>query len=327
MNISVYVTSYNQKTILIEAIESVLAQSLRPHEIIVVDDCSTDGSQAVIQGYTTQYPDLIIPIFHEQNLGVVHTRNDALKAATGDFVTYLDGDDRYLPLKLEKEAALLDQYPNADVAYSNYYFITENGDRAGVWAGDEKLPEGDIFSDVFSSNFPDNGMLLMEVVSNKALRTVGYYDTTLKIWEDLDWRIRLLKQYWATSTNEPLAEHRHHSQGLSSANSKSHYDALTYIYNKNKILLNDLPNNIRRATDRQRRKLLAKMARRVSQERLGQSEQVGWQASREAFIYYLDCLRLYPEYFSLSYTLQVILPLRLYMQLRALKNRRYTTSS
>ena len=105
--ISVYITSYNQREFLAEAIDSVLAQTLPPHQIIVVDDCSTDGSQDIIADYARAHRGLFSPIYHRDNTGVAQVRADALAAVTGDLVTYVDGDDRYLPTKLEQEAAAL----------------------------------------------------------------------------------------------------------------------------------------------------------------------------------------------------------------------------
>lgn len=158
MRISVYITSYNQKHYLIEAIESVLNQTLRPFEIIIADDCSTDGSHEVIAGYASSYPDLITPIYHTQNQGVSQNRIDALGAVTGDYVSRVDGDDRFLPSKLEKEAKLLRNNPNAQIAFSDHYFMTADGIRTGVWAGEEKPPQGDVFRQTFARDFPKHSL-------------------------------------------------------------------------------------------------------------------------------------------------------------------------
>lgn len=108
--ISVLITSYNQKTFLTEAIESVLSQTLQPFEIIIVDDCSTDGSQKIIENYTRNHPDIIKAYYHKQNLGIGKNRAFAQMQAKGDWLTYLDGDDRFLPEKLEMEFKTLQQH-------------------------------------------------------------------------------------------------------------------------------------------------------------------------------------------------------------------------
>ena len=133
--ISVYITSYNQKEYLVEAIDSVLNQTLKPFEIIIVDDCSTDGSREVIAGYALRYPDLVNPIYHTRNQGVAQARIDALQMVTGDYVTYVDGDDRYLPTKLEKEARLLQENANdLGMSYENQELSRTYLFRAGMKA-------------------------------------------------------------------------------------------------------------------------------------------------------------------------------------------------
>jgi glycosyltransferase involved in cell wall biosynthesis len=127
MNVSVYIPSYNQRRFLAQAIESVLAQTLRPHQVIIVDDSSTDGSQNVIATYTARHPRLITAIYHDRNRGIPRTRNDALQAVTGDCVTYVDADDRLLPTKLEREAEALAANPDAHVAFSDYVYTDSQG--------------------------------------------------------------------------------------------------------------------------------------------------------------------------------------------------------
>ena len=104
MNISVYIPSYNQGKFLAQAIESVLAQTRCPRQLILIDDGSSDGSQDVIAAYAARHPRLITAIYHDRNQGIPRTRNAALQAVTGDCVTYVDADDRLLPTKLEREA-------------------------------------------------------------------------------------------------------------------------------------------------------------------------------------------------------------------------------
>ena len=96
-DISVIICSYNQSVILREAIDSVINQTLPASEIIVCDDASTDGSQELIRSLEIQSGGLIRGIFQERNVGVAANRNTGLKAATGELVTWLDGDDIFLP--------------------------------------------------------------------------------------------------------------------------------------------------------------------------------------------------------------------------------------
>ena len=238
--ISVYITSYNQKKYLVEAIESVLAQSLKPNEIIIVDDCSNDDSQELIANYAHKYPNLINPIYHTKNIGVVQTRIDALNAVTGDYVTYVDGDDRFLSKKLEHEFDILKENPNAQIAYSNNYYMSSAGQHIGLWVEEEKPPQGYVFKETFGRIFPKNSLFRMELVNYQAWKAVGFHDPEITIYEDFDMRIRITKHLQVAFCDEPLSEIRWHDNGLSKLKAKQHLVSLEYIFQKNKYLLNDL---------------------------------------------------------------------------------------
>jgi glycosyltransferase involved in cell wall biosynthesis len=244
--ISVYITSYNQKKYLIEAIESVLAQSLKAHEIIIVDDCSNDGSQELIAKYAQKYPNLIFPIYHTKNFGVVQTRLDALNAVTGDYVTYVDGDDRFLPEKLEHEFEILAEHPNAQIAFSNNYYINPAGQPIGRWIEEEKPPQGLIFKETFGRRFPKNSLFRMELVNYQAWKAVGFHDTAITIYEDFDMRIRMTKHFQAAFCDQPLSEIRMHDKGLSNLEAKQHLASLDFIFHKNRHLLDDLTESDRK---------------------------------------------------------------------------------
>ena len=238
--ISVFITSYNQKKYLVETIESVLTQTLNPHQIIIVDDFSNDGSQELIAKYAQKYPNLVFPIYHIKNLGVVQTRIDALNEVSGDYVTYVDGDDRFLPEKLEREFDILARNTNAQIAYSNNYYINPEGQRTGVWAEKEKPPEGSVFKETFSRCFPKSSLFRMELVNFQAWKSVGFHDPDITIYEDFDMRIRLTKHFQVAYCDKPLSEIRLHDKGLSKLKAKQHLASLEFIYHKNRSLLSDL---------------------------------------------------------------------------------------
>src|SRR4030042_4703334 len=176
MRISVYIPSYNQKEYLVEAIESVLNQTLKPSQIVLVDDCSTDGSREVVAGYASRYSDLITPIYHTENGGVACSRIDGVEAATGDYVSHVDGDDRFLPTKLENEATLLQDKGDVQIAFSDYYYITADGSRTGSWADSDKPPVGDVFCRTFSRDLPKRSLFRNELPNRRAWKDIGYYD-------------------------------------------------------------------------------------------------------------------------------------------------------
>ncbi|MCK4793000.1 MAG: glycosyltransferase family 2 protein [Desulfobacteraceae bacterium] len=250
MKISIFITSYNQKNYLKEAIESALAQTLPACQIIIVDDNSSDGSQELIGAFLSKYPHLIQPIYHRRNTGVAKVRFDALQYVKGDYVTYMDGDDRFLPTKIEKEASLLSGDRKIGIAFSNNYYMKADGTRTGVWIENEKPPVGDVFCQTFARDFPKRSLFRMELVHFRSWQEVGFHDQNLPLYEDFDIRIRLTKKLRAAYYDEPLSEIRFHGNGLSNSKFIEHFRSLNYIYRKNRHLLKDLTRHEELHVDR-----------------------------------------------------------------------------
>lgn len=97
INISVFIVSYNQKDYIDQAIQSVLSQSYLPFELVISDDCSTDGTWEIIQSYANRYPQLIKANRNEPNLGIFQNFNKATSLTTGNLVTCVAGDDFIKP--------------------------------------------------------------------------------------------------------------------------------------------------------------------------------------------------------------------------------------
>lgn len=239
--ITVFITSYNQKGFLVEAIESVLSQTLQPFEIIIADDCSIDGSQEVIARYTHKYPRLIRPFYHKQNMGIPRNKSFALEQTKGNLVTYLDGDDRFLPKKLEFELDCLKRHPESKIVFSNVYYINEKGERTGLWAEDgQTLPTGYVFSQAFSRDFPRESLFRNELIDYSCLKKVGFFDIEFSMYHDWELRIRLTKYFNVAYCPEILNEYRRHPEGISRSVPSRHLDEMERIYKKNMDLLIDL---------------------------------------------------------------------------------------
>lgn len=238
--ISVFITSYNQKAYLIEAIESVLNQTLKPFEIIIADDCSNDGSQELIAAYAEKFPNLIKPFFQKNNLGIPRNKSFALAQVRGDFVTYLDGDDRFLPNKLEMELKCLKDNPDTKIVFSNVYLTDSNGQRRGKWIENNILPPtGYVFHQVFGRYFPRRQLFRNEIVVYDCVKRVGFFDEEFAMYHDWDLRVRLTKHYKVAYCSDLLAEYRRHEAGVSKLPFDRHFDELQRVYAKNKHLLKD----------------------------------------------------------------------------------------
>ena len=129
MNISVVIPTYNRADLLGETLEAVLAQTLKPAEIIVVDDGSTDGTTDLLNHYGPKLRAIQI-----ENSGDMVARNTGLRAATGDLVAFCDSDDIWRPDFLETMAALFAAEPELRAAFSDFFII-----RDGVWQTQRKF--------------------------------------------------------------------------------------------------------------------------------------------------------------------------------------------
>lgn len=111
--VSVIIPFYNEETFLEEAVESVLNQTFRDWEIILVDDGSTDKSSLIAQEYSRNYPHKIRYISHKnnKNKGLTATRNLGVLTARGEIIALLDADDVWLPNKLEYQLGIMHKYP------------------------------------------------------------------------------------------------------------------------------------------------------------------------------------------------------------------------
>src|SRR5215212_11526906 len=100
--VSVVIPTYNRRRLVVEAVESALAQTYRPLEILVVDDGSTDGTEAELHRFGSA-----VRYLKQPNQGAAAARNRGIRAATGELVAFLDSDDLWAPAKIEKQVALM----------------------------------------------------------------------------------------------------------------------------------------------------------------------------------------------------------------------------
>ena len=243
MKISVYITSYNKIQYIAQSIKSVLAQTLKPFEIVIIDDASQDGSREIIQSYASQYPDLIFPVFNEKNIGIARCRNKALSLITGDLVTFLDGDDFFYPNKLELEYKQLIKSQNTQVVYSNFNYLNEYGKITGSFAKETEDPAtGDIFINTYTRNYnvQSGSNYIYEMFYKNCAFEIGLYDTNIKIWEDWDFRIRMSKIFRYGYCSEINSVYRQLPDSLHTSPFETHYHEQIKIYNKNKPLIKDL---------------------------------------------------------------------------------------
>ena len=199
MKISVVIPSYNQASFLPESIESVLKQTLKPHEIIVVDDGSNDNTKEVVAQYPVTY-------LHENNSGPSVARNYGIQRATGDWIALLDADDVWLPRKLEVQASRIKDEGLCYCATTRFF-----GD--GHTEDAETFPWDGAREALKRRNFIDPSSVL---VRRDLVLSVGGFDPNMRAAEDWELWLKLLRVCKFVDVPERLLRYRVTSSSASS---------------------------------------------------------------------------------------------------------------
>jgi glycosyltransferase involved in cell wall biosynthesis len=167
--LSVVIPVYNAERYVAEAIGSVLAEQYPSLEILVVDDGSTDGSAKIAQSF----PQVIY--YHQANRGPAAARNLGIGLAKGDFILFLDADDRFPVGKIRKQLSYFDQRPDLEMVLGKSQFFFEDGASKEIF------------------RFPDDTYQAVSVLLGAGLyrKTMfdknGLFDEELRFSEDFDW--------------------------------------------------------------------------------------------------------------------------------------------
>lgn len=127
--VDVLVISYNQEKIIHETIESVLNQTYHNTKLIIADDCSTDSTRDIIDGYHRKYPDKIIKIYNEQNMGITKNSNIGLAACKGDYFIIMGGDDVLYPNKVEEQVKWFNENTDCGLCGHNLDMINDQSEK------------------------------------------------------------------------------------------------------------------------------------------------------------------------------------------------------
>ncbi|WP_271597470.1 glycosyltransferase family 2 protein [Bradyrhizobium sp. CCBAU 45384] len=123
-DVAVVIPAFNRATTISETIQSVLGQTARVDEIIVVDDCSTDNTVQIVESLESP---LIRLIRNQTNCGAAESRNRGAFAASSSWISFLDSDDAWTPQKLEEDLRALEESPSSIAIVSNHIAVTDNG--------------------------------------------------------------------------------------------------------------------------------------------------------------------------------------------------------
>lgn len=128
IKVSVCVVTYNQEQYIAECLDSLVSQQTNfKFEIIVGEDCSTDGTRRIIENFAKKYPNLIVPIYHQRNIGPFENVKAVYKAARGKYIAHMDGDDIALPGKLKKQFDTIESNLDCVMCVHHMLLVDRNG--------------------------------------------------------------------------------------------------------------------------------------------------------------------------------------------------------
>ena len=194
MNISVVIPTYNRIELLKRSIDSVINQTIKPSEIIIVDDGSNDGTEAMVK---KQYDSL--KIIKQKNKGVSAARNSGIKASSGEWICFLDSDDEWKNDKLEKQIIAVANNSDYKFFHSNEIWI-KNGKRINQKKKHKKYG-GDIFKKCLDMCRISPSSVLID---KSIFEEIGFFNENLVVCEDYELWLRICDKYEVFFIDEPL---------------------------------------------------------------------------------------------------------------------------
>jgi glycosyltransferase involved in cell wall biosynthesis len=249
---SIVVTAYQAATTVAEAITSALAQTVPPHEIVVVDDGSTDETPDVLR----RFGDRIV-VIRQENRGVSAATNAGVERARGEFVALLNADDVYEPERLAALSELAVRRPDLDILMTDL-MLEVRGKVVGTFCDGTPFPDTDQRLAIFERCF-----LAEPAIRRSVLVAVGGFDETLRLGEDWECWIRLLNRgAVAGLVAEPLMRYRLGGPSLTSDRVAALRSRVEVLERAERLVL----------TDAERRELNRFLRRRRKRAALAEAE-------------------------------------------------------
>lgn len=205
------------------AIESALTQTYRDHEVLVVDDGSSDDTPAVLARYEAR-----ARLMRQPNRGVAAARNTGIAHATGEFLAFLDADDVFAPDKVARQVAVLEQDARAGLIYTDVWETPSHG-AARRRVTPRRFPPDRYLVPLFL--FQTNWFPSSVLVRRAVLRQVGAFDETLRRGEDRDLWMRIAHAWRIQDIAAPLVVRTVRRDSVS-ASAEGLLDVYAYVERK-----------------------------------------------------------------------------------------------
>lgn len=200
--VSVIIPTYNRANFLPEAIDSVLAQTFKKIELIIIDDGSTDNTDEIIKKYEG-----CLTYVKQKNLGVSAARNHGISIANGNFIGLLDSDDIWLPEKLTKQIALFQKYPDTGMAGGGCKYVNQKNQEVGR----PLIPAENITNCELEIYTAMPGSISNCLIKKSVLDKIGYFNEEYAVSEDRDLYMRISRNYPVRAVQEATVVIRLHN--------------------------------------------------------------------------------------------------------------------
>lgn len=210
--VSVIVPCYNHEKYVQECIESVVNQTYKNIELIVIDDGSSDNSPKILQDLSKKYN---FCFEHQKNRGLSGTLNKALELTSGKYICNLASDDYWELTKIEKQVSIMEANQNLGFCYSDYTFVDKNSNPINENTYFKNIT-GYAFRRMLISNFV---AAVTVMIRKDVFSEVGAYDAEMPIEDWYMW-LKITKKYPIQSMGEKLAFYRMHGKNFSSDHKK-----------------------------------------------------------------------------------------------------------
>lgn len=210
--VSVCIASYNHAEYLGEMLDSVLAQTYKDFEVIVVDDGSTDNSLQILEDYARRFDN--VKVFthpNRENRGISATANLAISKAQGEFVSFIGSDDVWYPDIMELQLRAFRKDPGVGLVYGRSYLISKNGEmRDGIFGRDITQSPSPLEELVAENVMP----ALTIMVKRECMDQFGGFNENL-VYSDWELSIKVLSRFKAAFVDKPLGKYRIHDRNTS----------------------------------------------------------------------------------------------------------------
>lgn len=208
VEVSVVIPVYNSEGFIIEAIDSMREQSFKDHEIIVIDDGSTDGTANIVKRYYKK-----VKYIYQQNRGIASARNRGIKEAKGKYIAFLDADDVSERNRLEIQVNALKRNKDAGLVYSSLSFINEKGDEISDIHRSEQYDSETFLGKMFARNITVSASAVM--AKKSLIDKLEGFDENIPLSEDYDLWLRMAKISSVVYIDVPLVRYRRHPNNMS----------------------------------------------------------------------------------------------------------------